>query len=134
MTLLLTAALLMGGAFEARPEPPPELPAFVDVPVLTYWYDPALGGINCAADCSTFGSGMTIEDYHYGVTAACPVEWRGQLLEVDGSGSYWCLDSGGAIGVRWSREWGLHIKIDVLSKEPVALGPWPRWRLADEAI
>lgn len=133
MTLIAVAVLtLSGGTIDARPQPPPPDPIVEILPLITTWYNPELGGINCAGDCATFGSGEIIQDYHYNHSAACLTRWRGRVLEIPGFGSFHCRDSGGAIGVRWTPEDGLHVRADILSREPIQRGPWTEWRLLSE--
>lgn len=122
MTAIALGLLLL------RPLPPPEPipPEFHDL--IVTWYDPTLSGINCSADCTRFGSGMTIQRHHYGRVAACPVSWRGRTVVIDGQGSWTCVDSGGAVVEHWTKEDKLHAHIDILSHEPVmARGPWEDW-------
>lgn len=138
MTLALTLLL-------ASPLPPPELPPLEGLPILTTWYDPLqfrdeMNCLNPPEGCEYFGSGMRIESYHYGTSAACRPEWAGMRLEIynygwDGSSLVvWCRDSGGnAIRVRYDREYGLYIPFDILSSEPIPLGPWYEWRLSSES-
>lgn len=78
MTLLLTAALVLGGAIEARSVPapaplPPQKP-----PVYATSYNWQLGGINCDEDCSRVASGLFTAPELLGQVAACPTAWVGR--------------------------------------------------------
>lgn len=102
------------------------------LPVLTTWYDPRLGGINCAGDCSTFGGGARIRPEHYGASAACLTEWRGATVDIAGFGRFVCRDSGGAVRVKWTEAYGLVVSVDILSETPLQPGPHREWRLVRE--
>lgn len=125
MTALLLAVTLL------QPLPPPEpVPVGLHDLILS-WYDPAQGGINCSADCSTFGSGQRVVAKHYGRVAACLTEWRGRTVAIPGFGSWDCVDSGGAVVAHWTQADGLHVHVDVLRSEPIERGPWApqKWEL-----
>lgn len=126
------AAFALGSLLTFAPLPPPRDVDPTTLPIALTHYDPALGGINCSADCSTFGSGLKIQPHHYNTSAACITAWRGKMVVVKGAGSWWCRDSGGAIGVHYRPEWGLFVYVDVLSKTPVHPGPYPNWWLEAE--
>ena len=108
-------------------------------------YDPELGGINCQEPCDEFGSGMKVQPYHYGNVAACPVLWRGLVVVVEDErwrGRYPCVDSGGAIKIRWDPrdndgEGQWEILLDMLSKQPLLIHVAPSdWHLegAENAV
>ena len=106
-----------------------ELPAIVSV------YDPALGGINCDSDCTHFATGIDIGPQHYGNVAACPAELLGGSVSFAGIGEFYCLDTGGAIGRRWSSYYNREVvAFDILwhleddNAVPWwAYGIWPSW-------
>lgn len=101
------------------------------LPIVTSWYNPELGGINCdpGGGCSTFGGGALILPEHYGASAACLTEWRGRTVVIPGFGRFVCRDSGGAVKRAWERGAGHVIRVDVLSKTPIQRGPWETWWL-----
>lgn len=89
--------------FSSEPPPPP-IPYTVTASL--YWYDPALGGINCDHDCDYLGTGDKVAEW-YGRALACPVEFpRGTRFEIVGSrwgladGVWTCLDAGSAVVIR----------------------------------
>lgn len=127
MAAIAALALLLTSPVAARDFPGVPLPE--RLPIVTTWYDPALGGINCAGNCATFGSGMAIQEAHYRTSAACLTEWRGRMVVIPGFGAFVCRDSGGAVTRAWERGVGKVIRVDVLSREPLQRGPWTRWWL-----
>lgn len=97
------------------PCPPP----ITEMPVLVTWYDPALGGINCDADCTTYADGTIVTPDDYGQVSACIPEWLGASITIDGIGTFACRDTGSAIVVNYNeyyRGWVIHV--DVLHEEP----------------
>jgi hypothetical protein len=83
------------------------------------WYDPALGGINCDAECAYMGHDTPVAQW-YGRAAACPPEIpRGAVIRITGSHNadgYWrCLDGGGAVVTRAD---GV-VVLDLLSRYPI---------------
>lgn len=72
-----------------------------ELPILTTWYDPELGGINCAEPCNQYANGEIVNEDHYldgpNQTAACIPEWLGASVTIPGLGSFKCRDTGGAI-------------------------------------
>lgn len=133
MTLIFALALALTppSAPQAQPLPPPELPTLVNAPLLVTHYWPPDGGINCADDCTTFGSGEVIQPHHVNTTAACPTSWRGKFVFIPNFGGWWCGDSGTRVGIHWTREHGLHGHVDVLRPDPIPLGPHYEWRLLE---
>lgn len=127
------AALTLGSLLSLAPMPPPPDIDPAGLPMWVYWYDPGLKGINCdeGGGCDTFGGGMKIQAHHYGESAACLTSWRGRVVNIADFGRFICRDSGGAIGVRWTRKQGLHVRIDVLSHTPMPPGPFTDWYLEE---
>ncbi|RMG89620.1 MAG: hypothetical protein D6706_21025, partial [Chloroflexi bacterium] len=60
-------------------------------------YDPAEGGINCDHDCSVLADGTQFDVSLYWNTAACPADWIGRTVAINGIGTFKCRDTGGAI-------------------------------------
>jgi hypothetical protein len=88
-----------------------QLPQF---PVIVSVYDPALGGINCDSSCDTIATGQ-LEPWMYGGIAACDLRLLRATITIPGIGSYRCLDTGGAIGLRWSAAYQRYVVVfDVL--------------------
>ena len=85
-------------------------------PLKISWYDPTLGGVNCAAPCDTMATGAKVTQARYGRTAACIAEWTAarRVVVIPGLGEFQCLDRGGAIV-----ETGSHIWIDLLLHDPL---------------
>lgn len=94
-------------------------------PILLTTYDPAQGGINCVEPCgqTALGYWYTPDDYWNGLEgiAACPKEWLGAEIVIDGFGTVRCLDTGGRIlRHQWNpyhRRFVTHV--DVMVKEPL---------------
>ncbi len=84
-------------------------------PLKISWYDPELGGINCAHPCDTMASGVKVTPERYGRTAACVPEWMGRTVVIPGLGEFECLDTGGAIVEHPTFIW-----IDLLMHQPPA--------------
>jgi hypothetical protein len=98
MTALILAGLLLSPHID--PVPPRLLPA-KQIPLLVNPYDPALGGINCDHDCTRFGNGVEIQDWHYGIRMACNPAHIGCQFHIwndfGSIGPVWCVESGGAL-------------------------------------
>ena len=69
--------------------------------VVTSYYIPSRGGINCDSDCTTMATGKISEDM-YGNVGACPVDMLGYKLTITGK-KFTCRDTGGAIKLRYDR-------------------------------
>lgn len=95
-----------------------------ELPLRLSWYDPSLGGINCAAPCDLLGDGTAVNDA-YGWAAACPPGWYGRWLDIEYAGRWQCRDHGGAIRPTYREvfipEVGLQarwfITVDLLTRE-----------------
>lgn len=87
-----------------------------DTPLKISWYDPALGGINCAEPCDTMATDTKVTEARYGRTAACIAEWTAErrIVVIPGLGEFECLDRGGAIVQKNGYIW-----IDLLLHEPL---------------
>lgn len=97
--------LLAGGAIEMR-----------HLPIITTYYDPSLGGINCDSDCTTFANMEKVTPDKYGNTAACPGEWLGKTIVIDDK-PYVCRDTGGAIGLDYDDYFEMIVvRIDILAR------------------
>ena len=119
--LIVTAALCVF--------PPPSNRG--DIPVITTWYDPALGGINCDDDCKTLADGGTWSSDDYGRVAACPASWMGKRF-VTTAGEFLCRDTGGKIGLAWNayyENWVFHV--DIMSDTPISYNYrlWHKWAI-----
>ena len=82
------------------------------------WYDPALGGTNCDADCTTMASGDKVAAWAGGQNgvhaAACPREWgwrHGEQFSLNGT-VFECRDMGGWINCYEPGEYDPAIKQD----------------------
>lgn len=77
------------------------LGSYYDVGLRMSHYDPAAGGINCDADCSTMASGDKVADWVGGrggvYAAACPQEWGHGTKFTAGGEVFECRDRGGWI-------------------------------------
>lgn len=105
-------SLVLGNA---APCPPP----ITQMPVLVTWYDPALGGVNCDSDCTTYADGTLVTPDDYGQVSACIPEWLGASITIDGLGSFMCRDTGASIGVDYNVYYeGWVIYVDILHEEP----------------
>ena len=98
-------------------------------PLLLTGYDVAQGGINCVDPCTQTALGYWLDDQDYwnGATglAACPTEWLGATLIVEGFGTLRCLDTGGAIKrYQWNEYYETYVThVDVLAVAPTKQ-PW----------
>lgn len=86
-----------------------------------YWFDPALGGINCNGECETMAAGHQVSEW-YGRALACPKQVPiGAVFVIRGSrwgladGEWRCLDRGGAVVMR---DDGVMV-LDLLVREPI---------------
>lgn len=92
---------------------------FIVTTVVAYlsWYDPALGGINCDADCTRLADGSPVAAW-YDRAIACPPEFAlGAQIDIPGVGVRECRDRGGAIQCHL---WGC--VFDVLTQTPIRTG------------
>ena len=115
MILTLFSKLVFLVLGNTLPCPPP----ITEMPVLVTWYDPALGGINCDVDCTTYADGTLVTPDDYGQVSACIPEWLGASITIDGLGTFACRDTGSAIVVDYNeyyRGWVIHV--DILHEEP----------------
>jgi len=85
-----------------EPEPPSPVDWF-DLPAIVSVYDPSIGGVNCDDDCSVTADGTKIAPNLYGTVAACDPRLLGSTVTFPGIGSFRCIDTGSAIGERWSK-------------------------------
>ncbi len=110
---------------------------FNNLPILTTWYDPELGGINCQEPCDIYANGeRVIESHYYGntdQTAACLPEWLGREITIQGLGTFKCRDTGGAIKVAYSEYFSrMVIHVDILAHPGEMFCNaclWNEWRL-----
>jgi hypothetical protein len=100
----------------------PERPPLSEMPLLTTYYDPALGGVNCGGSCDNLALGA-MSDALYGVGMACPAELVGldvtAVISHPAIGERPCLDRGGMVIVEYNQ--GLQmwvIRIDLLETGP----------------
>jgi len=131
MTIICTTLLL---ALANGAECPPSLH---EMPIVTTWYDYALGGINCDSDCSMMADGSaSVDATYYGddivSTAACIQEWVGETVMIDGLGIFRCRDTGGDMIIEFNdvyREWVIHL--DVLSHSAIGCNYclWNSWEI-----
>ncbi len=93
-----------------------ERPDVDELPLLSTYYNPLLGGINCAADCSALADGLGWSESDFGRVAACPRGWHYQTV-IFGSYELLCRDRGGMIDCLYNefyRQWVCHV--DVLAR------------------
>lgn len=107
-------------ALAIRPEKSMIKTHLADLPILTTWYDPELGGINCADPCDQYANGeIVIESHYFGnenQTAACIPEWLGRSVTIPGLGTFKCRDTGGAIVVAYNKYYKrMVIHVDILA-------------------
>lgn len=99
---ILTTCSLVGSPSDCIPPMPP----LSEMPLLTTWYDPALGGINCGGSCSHMALAPVTEAM-YGYAAACPAALVGvdftAVISHPAIGERACLDRGGAVIVEYSQ-------------------------------
>ena len=99
-----------------------------DFMVVTSYYVPSQGGINCDEDCTTMATGKITGDM-YGKVGACPVEMLGYKLTITGR-HFTCRDTGGAIKLRYDRlpyppyDYVVAIPVDILAHE---VGEWNQY-------
>jgi hypothetical protein len=91
-----------------------------DLPILTTWYDPELGGITCAYPCDQYANGERVLESHYlggtSQTAACIPSWLGRSVTIEGLGTFRCRDTGGAIVVTYNEYYQqMVIHVDILA-------------------
>lgn len=118
MLLTLFANLVLVAFETAWPCPPP----ITEMPILVTWYDPALGGINCDEDCTTFADGTLVTPDDYGRVGACIPEWLGASITIADLGTFECRDTGPSIVIAYNeyyRGWVIHV--DILHDKP------PEW-------
>jgi len=103
--VILKLAILLGFVCTAGGECTPPMPPIEEIPIWASIYDPELcydedgqviANINCDGNPTMMATSLPVADY-YGVAAACPSEWMGRTLVVEGIGERPCLDTGGAI-------------------------------------
>jgi hypothetical protein len=126
----LLLGILTGCAAIGQPQSciPPQ-PPLADLPLLTTYYNPALGSINCNSDCSTLAL-VPMSDTLYGFAAACPAEMVfvdfTAVISHPAIGERACLDRGGAVVIEYNEGLQLWvIRIDLMER-----GPHPsNWQL-----
>ena len=73
------------------------------MPAILTVYDPSLGGINCDNDCRTTATGLLTDDL-YEKAGACHPSLLGATIYFDDINfSLTCVDTGGMVGVGWSK-------------------------------
>ena len=123
--LILTACSIMPFPIDCIPPRPP----LRDIPILTTYYDPALGSINCNHDCNSLAL-VPMADSLYGVAAACPAELVGvdwtAVIYHPAIGERPCLDRGGSVVVEYNQ----HLQKWVIRVDLLETGPHPsNWSL-----
>jgi hypothetical protein len=133
----MIALLLLMAPFSIFPEPDPG-PEPVDrydyvlsLPAVTTVYDPALGDINCDADCTTVATGL-LEDWMYESAGACDRDLLGATVHFPAINlSIKCVDRGGMIRPMYSEHYGQTVLyFDVLwhlEKIDGAIAGSPEW-------
>ena len=86
---------------------PPEPVEWYELPAILSVYDPLQcdkpgGEINCDSDPAHFATGIDVGPEWYGRAAACDPRLLGAVVTFEGIGSFMCIDTGAAIGERWS--------------------------------
>jgi hypothetical protein len=91
-----------------------------DIPIVTTWYEPKDGGINCQEPCDRFATNEPVQEEDYGFAAACHPKWLGRTIVLNEIYSYECKDTGGSIGLEWNEYYGrLVFRVDILSHEEI---------------
>jgi hypothetical protein len=97
MTICSLSVLFIDDCIPARPP-------IKDIPLLAFWYDPALGQHNCDGSCDSL-SLTAMHDSLYEKAAACPAEMVGTdytaVLNHPSIGERACLDRGGGINIEY---------------------------------
>ncbi len=107
------------------------------LPIVTTWYDPELGGINCEEPCDIYAGGeRVLESHYYGhsdQTAACLAEWLGRSIHIQGLGTFICRDVGSSIVIKYNEYFDRDvIHVDILAHPGEMVCDyclWDEWRL-----
>ena len=133
--LVLTLVFLLA-SFPIEPLPVDwrSLPAIVSVydPALCLTGDPA-HAINCDDDPGHFATGIAVGPEWYNVAAACDPRLLGHVVTFPAIGiTAECVDTGGAIGERWSLYYGRRVVVfDVMVDLTEPAPEWSYWLLDD---
>lgn len=100
------------------PPPPPE---HVPIFITGYSWDPEVDSYGCDSDCGYTALGIPTSDSLFGLVAACPRNWLGWTIHIDGVGSFWCIDQfGDPVNreLKWEPGWGWVYHVDLALEDP----------------
>lgn len=109
-----------------------ELPAIVSVYDPTQCDEPGWE-INCDDDPEHFASGLKVDPEWFGRAAACDERLLGRTVEFPGIPGQWlCVDTGGAIGERWSEYYDRQVMVfDLMVDLSDGYPEWTYWLWSD---